>query len=176
MSGAVEYSFEATQPIRAGFIGAGAHGYRNIYPTFQYTPVDLVALADHHADKAASYAKLFGAQRWYTDHRELLEKEELDAVFISVGFDPQGYPRYPQLAIEAMHAGCHAWIEKPPAASTAEIEEMQRVSAETGKYVAVGYKKMFFPAYEKVKSILESPDFGRPGSVSAIPPRYFTTC
>jgi predicted dehydrogenase len=159
------YNLEAQKRIRAGFIGAGGHGYRNVYPTFQYAAVDLVALADHHPDKAAGYARLFGAERWYTDHRDLLTKEKLDAVFISVGFDLQGYPCYPELAIEAMRAGCHVWIEKPPAATTAEIEVMQRVSVETGKYVAVGYKKMFFPAYEKVKEIISSPSFGKPASV-----------
>lgn len=160
------YNLEAPRRIRAGFIGAGGHSYRNIYPAFQYAPVELVALADHHPEKAAGYARLFGAERWYTDHRDLLSKEKLDAVFICVGFDAQGRPRYPELTVEALRAGCHVWIEKPPAATTAEIEEMQRVSAETGRYVAVGYKKMFFPAYEKVKEILASPAFGRPASVS----------
>ena len=172
---AATYNLEARERIRAGFVGAGGHSYRNIYPAFQYAPVELVALADHHADKASGYARLFGAQHWYTDHQELLAKEKLDAVFISVGFDAQGRPRYPELAIEAMRAGCHVWIEKPPAATTAEIERMQQVSAQTGRYVAVGYKKMFFPAYEKVKEILASPDFGPPASASmryrlAMPP------
>jgi predicted dehydrogenase len=162
----MEFNFEATERIRAGFIGAGGHSYRNIYPVFQYTPVELVALADHHEEKASAYARLFGAERWYLDHQDLLTREKLDAVFICVGFDPEGYPRYPELAVEAMQAGCHVWIEKPPAATTAEIERMQQVSAETGKHVAVGYKKMFFPAYVKVKEILGSAEFGRPTSAS----------
>ena len=29
--------------IRAGFIGCGSHSFRNIYPTFQFAPVDLIA-------------------------------------------------------------------------------------------------------------------------------------
>ena len=160
------FNLEAKQRIRAGVIGAGGHSYRNIYPAFQYAPVELVALADHHSEKAQAFARLYGAERWYTEHEDLLAREKLDAVFISVGLDAQGYPRYPQLAIDAMRAGCHVWIEKPPAATTAEIEAMQRVSAETNRQVAVGYKKMFFPAYEKVKEIVASSAFGQPASAS----------
>ena len=32
--------------IRAGFIGCGSHSFRNIYPTFQFAPVDLRAVCD----------------------------------------------------------------------------------------------------------------------------------
>jgi len=162
----VEYNFEAPRRVRAGFIGAGGHSYRNIYPCFQYAPVELVALADHHADKAASYARLFGAERWYLNHSELLQQERLDAVFICTSFDAAGRPRYPALVVEAMRAGCHVWIEKPPAETTAEIDTMRRVSQETGKFVAVGYKKMFFPSYVRVKEIVDGPDFGPVQSVS----------
>lgn len=160
----VEYNYEAQNKIRAGFIGAGGHSYRNIYPCFQYAPVELVALADHHEEKATEFARLFGAERWYLTHDELLEAEELDAVFVCTSFDPDGYPRYPGLSVQAMRAGCHVWIEKPPAATTGEIEEMQRVSRETGKHVAVGFKKMFFPSYVRVKELMDGGALGEPMS------------
>ncbi len=165
----MEYNFEAAARIRAGFIGAGGHSYRNIYPCFQYAPVELVALADHHPEKAAAYARLFGAERWYLTHGELLAQEALDAVFVCTSFDAAGRPRYPSISIEAMRAGCHVWIEKPAAETTAEIKEMQQVSRETGKQVAVGYKKMFFPSYVRVKEIIDGPGFG---PVSSVAMRY----
>jgi len=154
------FNWEHRRRIRAGFIGAGGHSFRNIYPCFQYTPVELVAVCDHHPEKASAYARLFGAERWYDDHREMLAKEQLDAVFISVNFDEQGRPRYPLLAIEAMQAGCHVWIEKPPASSTTEIRQMQAVSEQTGKVVLVGFKKCFMPSHDKVKQIIARPEFG----------------
>ncbi len=160
------YNYETAEKIRVGFIGAGGHSYRNIYPCFQYAPVELVALADHHEKKASAFARLFGAERWYLEHGDLLANEDLDAVYICTSFDSEGTPRYPGLAVEAMRAGCHVWIEKPPAETTREIEEMQRVSEETGKFVAVGFKKMFFPSYVKIKEIVGTPEFGQPASVA----------
>jgi len=59
-----------------------------------------------------------------------------------------------------MRAGAHAWIEKPPAATLAEIEEMQATEAATGKFVQVGFKKMFVPSYVKAREISQRPEFG----------------
>ncbi len=162
----MEYNVQASKRIRVGFIGAGMHSYRNIYPSFQYAPVELVAVADIREERAVKYARLFGGERHYGSHTEMLEKErDLDAVFIVTDIDDEGNPRYPPLAIDAMRAGCHVWIEKPPASRTSQIEKMQRVSEETNKFVAVGYKKMFYPSYEKMKEIIDSPEFGQPTTI-----------
>jgi predicted dehydrogenase len=44
-----------------------------------------------------------------------------------------------------------------------------RISRETGKFVAVGLKKMFFPANVKAKSLITQPEFG---SITSITARY----
>src|SRR4051794_8976336 len=101
--------------IRAGFIGCGSHAFRNVYPTFQFAPVDLVAVCDLDGEKAEAFASQFGAEAAYTDHRDMLERGDIDAVFIVVGYDDTGRPLYPSLAIDCVNAGKHVWFEKPPA-------------------------------------------------------------
>jgi predicted dehydrogenase len=145
--------------IRAGFIGCGSHSFRNIYPVFQFAPVKLVAVCDLELEKARAFSKRFGAEHAYSDFREMLEKEKLDAVFIVTGYDACGRPLYPALAEACLQAGCHVWIEKPPAASCAEIDLMRDASNKSGKHVVVGMKKMFFPANEKAKELSMSPAF-----------------
>jgi len=147
--------------VRAAFLGCGSHAFRNIYPTFQFAPVKLVATCDLVLEKAQAFAARFGAAEAYSDHRRMLAEEKLDAVFIVTGYDPEGRPVYPRLAIDCLRAGCHVWIEKPPAASCAEIEAMQAAARAAGKQVLVGMKKMFFPANEKAKELAASEDFGR---------------
>lgn len=146
--------------IRAGFIGCGSHSFRNIYPTFQYAPVNLVAVCDLSLEKAQAFAVKFGAKNAYCDYHEMLEKEELDAVFIVTGYDERGRPLYPQQAVDCLHAGCHVWIEKPPAATAAEIVWMQQAAQQAGRNVMVGMKKMFFPANEKARELAVAADFG----------------
>jgi predicted dehydrogenase len=164
--GYVKYSFEYERRLRAGFIGCGTHSWRNVYPTFQYAPVDLVAVADPVEDRAAAYARQFGAPAHYADHRQMLERERLDAVFVVTNYDDRGQPRYPQIVVDALHAGAHAWIEKPPAAGLEEVRLMLDAERETGKFVQVGYKKMFFPAIAKAKEIISrAHEFGEPAQI-----------
>lgn len=161
--------------IRAGFIGCGGHAFRNVYPCFQFTPVELVAACDLDVEKSREFARQFGAQSSYTDYRTMLEKEDLDAVFIVTGYDKNDRPLYPQLAKDCLNAGCHVWIEKPPAASCADIEMLQQVSRETGKNVMVGFKKMFFPVNQKAKELMQDPDFGTPSLLLLQYPQYVPT-
>jgi predicted dehydrogenase len=158
--------------IKAGFIGCGGHAFRNVYPCLKFAPVDLIATCDLVEERASEFARTFGAQRAYTDHHEMLEKEDLDAVFIVTGYDENNRPLYPPLAIDCMRAGCHVWIEKPPAASVGEIEEMMSVEKETDRFVLVGIKKAFFPAIQRMKEITDRDEFGGISSIYLKYPQY----
>src|SRR5258708_4205769 len=134
-SSRIEFAHEVGRRLRVAMVGCGGQAYRNILPSFQYAPLELVATCDVDQDRADAYARQFGALRSYADYAELLESEQLDAVFLATGYDKEFRPRYPAQAIAAMQVGLHAWIEKPPAGSSAEIARMREVSEATGKQV-----------------------------------------
>jgi predicted dehydrogenase len=162
--------------IRAGFIGCGSHSFRNLCPTFQFAPVQLVATCDLNAEKARAFAARFGEDaRSYTEYRAMLDEAKLDAVFICTGYDEYGRPLYPQIACACLAAGAHVWIEKPPAASCGDIDRMRDAAAAAGKTVMVGFKKMFFPANEKAKALLDSDAFGTPSLCMLQYPQYVPT-
>lgn len=162
----IRYCFEYERRIRVGFIGCGGHAWRNVYPTFQYAPVDLVAVCDLDAHRAEAFARQFGAERSYSSHAAMLAAERLDAVFIVTNYDESGHPRAAGLAVDALAAGCHVWMEKPPAASVAEIDALAEAAQGANRFVLVGFKKMFFPAIEKARQLMARPDFGTPSSVA----------
>lgn len=161
--------------IRAGFVGCGSHSSRNIYPTFQFAPVNLIATCDFSIEKAKAFAAKFGAQSAYSDYREMIEKEDLDAVFIVTGYDKNGRPTYPPIALDCLNAGCHVWMEKPPAATCAELRQLKEAAESNGKNVQVGLKKMFFPANEKAKELMSTDDFGETSLVMLQYPQHIPT-
>lgn len=163
------FNYEYEKRLRVGYVGAGEHSFRNVLPCFQYAPVELVALADHHLERGVEIARQFGARHVYPNHRAMLAQEEMDAVFIVVGPDADGRPRYPELASDALRAGFHTWIEKPPCSSADEITIFVNACMSKHKYMATGFKKMFAPAYLKVAEIIEDPSFG---GVSSFSMRY----
>jgi predicted dehydrogenase len=161
--------------INVGFIGCGSHSFRNIYPTFQFAPVNLVATCDLDLAKAEAFAAKFGARAAYDNYHEMLRQEKLDAVFIVTGYDKQGRPLYPAMARDCLAAGVHVWMEKPPAASSAELEQLREAARQAGKQVQVGLKKMFFPANEKAKALSDRPDFGEISLLRLEYPQYIPT-
>ncbi|MFC5649939.1 Gfo/Idh/MocA family protein [Paenibacillus solisilvae] len=165
MNSNVTYNFEYDKKLKACFIGAGGHSYRNVYPTFQYAPVELLAVCDMNGDRAAAYAGQFGAPRFYTDHMEMLKTEQPDIVFIVTAYHPDGRVQATDLALDALSLGVHVWMEKPTASSVAEVQELAEASKRSGRYVMTGMKKIFFPAIGKAKQITASPSFGRPSSI-----------
>jgi predicted dehydrogenase len=167
MASEVRYQFEYDERIRVAFIGAGGHSYRNVYPTFQYAPVDLVAVCDLDEKRAATYARMFGAPAAYADHQEMLAKEQPTAVFIVTAYDPvTGRVQATDLALDCLRAGAHVWMEKPTAASVAEVRTLAVTSEQTGRHVMTGLKKIFMPAIEKVHAVSTAPEFGPISSVS----------
>ena len=161
--------------VQAGFIGCGSHSFRNLYPTLQFAPVKLAATCDLDITRAEVFARQFGAEAWYADYRQMLAEAPIDAVFICTGYDPRGRPLYPDIVVDCLESGRHVWLEKPPAASTAEIERMQRAAEVAGKNVMVGLKKMFFPANEKARELIHTEEFGKAHLVTIQYPQYVPT-
>ncbi|MHB0856930.1 MAG: Gfo/Idh/MocA family protein [Anaerolineae bacterium] len=160
------HNFEYEHKLRVGVIGAGEHCYRNILPCFQYAPVELITLSDPQAERGLAVARQFGARHFYPNHKTMLAKEELDAVFIVVGPDANGRPQYPELAADSLRAGCHTWIDVPPCSGSDELSKFTNACMVKRKYVATGFKKMFMPSYLKVAEIIADPAFGEISSFS----------
>ena len=81
------------EPLRIGFLGAGGFARHTIYPALHLAPVALQAVCDADEDRAKDAAGKFGTGRYYTDRHEMFEKEDLEAVIISMGPDPTATAR-----------------------------------------------------------------------------------
>ena len=156
------FSYEYAQKLKVGFVGSGDHAYTNVLPCLQYLPIELVALADTAQDRGLAVARQFGARRFYPTHQAMFEKEEeLDAAIIVAAPDADGYPRYPELAADALCAGLHTWIDMPPCSNSDDIRTFTDACMRSrGKFLMAGMKRMFAPAYVKVAEIIGSAAFG----------------
>jgi predicted dehydrogenase len=130
-----------------GVVGVGSHCYRNILPTLTYLPMDLVAVADPQLELAEKTARQYGAIAAYRSAAEMYRSESLDAVIVAVSAR-----LHPALSMEAFASGLHVWMEKPPAPSVADLDEMIRARGDL--IAVVGYKKVFMPATVKVLELM----------------------
>ena len=50
------------QTVRIAHIGCGSHSFRNLFPAYQFVPIDLVATCDLDEAKAKAFAEKFSAK------------------------------------------------------------------------------------------------------------------
>ena len=149
----MSYQREFEKRLNVAVVGVGSHGYRNVLPTLNFLPVRLKALCDLNIELARITAKQYGADAFYPSMAEMFENEELDAIFLCAP------PRlHPELACEALDAGMHVWMEKPPGMFADEVSEM--IAHRKDRVVVVGFKKAFMPATQKIIEIFETEEYG----------------
>jgi predicted dehydrogenase len=159
----MSYQRDYERVLRVGVIGVGSHAYRNILPALHYLPVRLAALCDRDPSLLERTAAEYGVDAVYTDAERMYSEEPLDAVLLCTG------PRHhPALAVSALSAGLHVWLEKPPAMRAAGVEAM--LAARGDRVCAVGFKKAYMPTTRKARELLSDPAFGPLRSLLAVYP------
>jgi len=98
----------------------------------------------------------FSSLKVYTDLDEMLAKEKLNAVSITL-------PTYlhPDNSIKALAAGVNVMCEKPMALNSKECARMITEAERSGKILQIGHCVRFWPEYAKAKEIIDSGEYGK---------------
>ena len=143
--------------LRVGIIGTGGIANAHIQSYLRMPDVDLVAGADLIPGKADEFFKRYGVEgvRTYTNHKEMLEKEELDAVSVCT------YNRtHAECTIDALNKGLHVLLEKPMCVTTEEAVEICRAEKKSGKILSIGFQPRFDANMQMIKKIVQSGALG----------------
>jgi predicted dehydrogenase len=144
------------EPLRLGFIGAGVMAQFSIFPSLYFAPIQLQAVCDLDEERVRQVAGKFGTNRWYTDYRQMWAEEDLEAVIIHMHPTPRQ-----AIVRDALEAGYHVFIPKPPANTLAETQELADLAAQVGKSVMVNFQRRFSFGVRQAREIMGRTDFGR---------------
>ena len=186
--------FGATAPsnrINIGAIGVGRISRVHDMPSvWRYDDAHIVAVCDLDTRRVAlgqqlvdeTYArktgKPYSGTRGCVDHRELLASQDIDGVLISTPDHQHAY-----LAVHAVQAGKHVYLQKPASLTVAEGRKMADAVAKTDRILQIGSQQrsldpwpQFHRACELVRNgrigKLQHVEIGLPGDPSgpAAPP------
>ena len=142
-------------PIQVGVVGLGYWG-PNLARNFDRLPGAVLRwICDADEEKRARMAPQFPSTRATGELDDLLNDESLDAVVIATHV-----PSHPVLAIKALQAGKHVFVEKPLAQSVAEAEQVVAAADEAGRVLMVGHLLEYHPGLERLKQIADSGELG----------------
>jgi myo-inositol 2-dehydrogenase/D-chiro-inositol 1-dehydrogenase len=145
--------------VRIGWIGCGLHANEMLLPQLVRHDVRLVAMCDTDGDRVERTAARYGVRATTRDWRAVLARTDLDAVGIAAG--PAAHH---QVGLAALARGLPVFMEKPPAATAAQAQELAEASARAGKPVVLGFMKRYATANRIAANVIRSAEFGTPAS------------
>lgn len=139
---------------RIGFVGCGSHATHNIHPMLPYSRGRLVAVCDLNRDAAERTARTYAVGRVFTDYREMFREVPMDGVMV-VG--PFGL--HYEAGKAALEAGLNVFVEKAPAPSLAQAQELVNLAESKDRIFMTGFMKRHGLPYKKARELIQSGTF-----------------
>jgi predicted dehydrogenase/threonine dehydrogenase-like Zn-dependent dehydrogenase len=143
----------------AGIIGAGSFAQRTLLPLIQRTGFQVRAIASAGGTSAVLAAERFGVEVATTTADGILIDDQIGTVFIVTRHDSHA-----RLALQALAAGKHVFVEKPLALNHDDLDALERSVGTSTGLLTVGFNRRFAPMTEELKHCIGD----RAGSAAVI--------
>jgi len=139
--------------LKVGIAGYGVVGKKRYQFINEHPALQVTALCEQHFTE--NPAELPGIT-CYTNYKELLEKEELDILFVCLTNNIAA-----EVTITALNKGLHVFCEKPPGMNVEEIREVIKVEK---KYphlkLKYGFNHRYHDSVKETLRIIQSGELG----------------
>jgi predicted dehydrogenase len=141
----------ATGGAVVGVIGAGNFAVSTILPCLRRTGARLKYIAGRRDGASLVHAaRKFRCEHAVSDYKQILDDEEVNAVFIVTG-----HSSHAPLVIEALEAGRHVFVEKPLAIDKAQLTDVAGAARRCpDRLLMVGFNRRFSPHMQRVRALL----------------------
>lgn len=137
--------------LKIGVIGAGIYGTYHIRTYTKDKNIEKVVVCDLNEERLKAAEEAYNVTG-YTNMKEMLEKENLDAISIATS-DPYHFDPLK----EAIEAGIkNIFVEKPLATTVEEAEEIVRLAETHGTKIMVDFHKRWDPAYNNMRDLVKN--------------------
>ncbi len=139
---------------RVGVAGLGYWG-PNLVRNFDDL-AELAWLCDLDGELLGRFDDRYPHARATSSFEEMLADDSLDAVIVATPV-----PTHHALAKQALEAGKHVLVEKPPAMRAAEMDELVTVAATHDLVLMPGHLLLYHPGVVKLKELVDSGELGQ---------------
>ena len=142
-----------------GIVGLGRLGKRHaVNLSRRVYGVELTAACSIVPDELSWARRELGIGETYTDYQEMMERCELDAVFLV-----SSSSLHAQQSIGALKRGLHVFCEKPMGLNLAECREVEKTVEEHPELVfLIGFVRRFDPSYAYAGKLIDQGAIGEP--------------
>ncbi len=153
-----------TKTINWGIIGCGDVTEVKSGPPYKLTEgFKLAAVMRRDLNKVIDYAKRHDVHTFYTDADDLINDENIDAVYIAT--PPDSHKHY---ALKVAQAGKICCIEKPMTPNYADSLEIYEAFKQKNIPLFVAYYRRSLPRFQKIKSWIDENHIGKIRHISSV--------
>jgi predicted dehydrogenase len=138
---------------RVGVVGLNYWG-PNLARNFDEL-AELAWICDLDQELLARQAVRYPGAQATASYDDLLADETLDAIIVATPV-----PTHYALAKQALEAGKHVFVEKPPAMRAAEMDELVELAAARDRVLMPGHLLLYHPGILKLKELIDSGELG----------------
>jgi predicted dehydrogenase len=152
--------------VRIGLIGCGGMARAHLRQLSRIEDARVVALADPDASQIEKCRQAFPGladARDYADWREMLEREDLEAVEVGTP-----HSQHAEQTLAAFERGLHVLCEKPLVTSLDDADRVIEARDRSGKVGLLSYQRHYSPLFRRLRAELASKRFGEITFVSAL--------
>lgn len=143
------------KPVRIGIIGVGIIGKQHLELYSKISGVEVVAACDIKEAELNKVADRFRIENLYTNFREMLKRDDLDAVDVCLHNN-----LHAPVTIEVLKSGKHAYCEKPIAGSYFDGKAMLEAAKKYGKMLHIQLAKLYSRETKAAKHLIENGELG----------------
>ena len=140
---------------RIGIIGTGQIAQAHLKRWAEIDEIDVAAACDLDETSLSRTCELYGIPNATSDFRDLLKRDDLDAVDVCLHNN-----LHAPVTIEALRAGKHVYCEKPIAGSWADGKAMLDAARETGRMLHIQLGKLYTDATTACKMLIDAGELG----------------
>ena len=154
--------------IKVGLVGYGGMGHVHADSIHRINEAVLTCVCDIDVEKLKSpheginidiekKSDIFDISNTntYTNFKEMLAKEEIDFLIVTLPTD-----LHCEYSVMALESGCHVFCEKPMALCSADCLKMIKASERTGKKIMIGQCIRFWSEYEFLEECIKNKTYG----------------
>lgn len=142
--------------IRIGIIGVGIIGKVHLDEYAKLDGAEVVAACDIDEVELKQVAEKYNIPDTYTDFREMLQREDIDAVDVCLHNN-----LHAPITVAALKAGKHVYCEKPIAGSYVDGKRMIDTAKECGKHLHIQLSFLYALETKAAKVLLDEGKLGK---------------
>jgi len=144
------------RPVRIGIIGVGQIGKVHLDRYSKIPDAQIVAVADINETEARRVAGLYNIPDIYTDYRELLRRDDIEAVDVALHNN-----LHMPMTVAALQAGKNVYCEKPMAGSYIDAETMLKTARDCNRMLAIQTFTFYNNETKAAKLLIEGGHLGK---------------